>query len=177
MSPDDPFKRQFPDENYVPPDEGDLRKQALQKAYEIAASITTEQAKAAQSSQAAPPVDRGPLLRAVNAALAIAIVLWLFLAPPDWLPRSVHDDRTVEQRELGLRLVLAAEAERVTSYREAEGKLPASLADAGGDMRSVRFVALDATRFTLSASDGPATVTYESTQPLGALLGGAGSRP
>lgn len=175
MSPDDLFKRPYPDENYVPPDEADLRKQALQRAYEIARSITTEQAREAQAALARPPVDRGPLLRAVNAALAVGIAFWLLFAPPEWLPQSRADRRSIEQRELGLRLVLAMEAARVTAYRDAEGVLPATLAEAGGDQRSVRYVVVDPTRFTLAAFDGVTSVTYDSTQPLGTLLGGAGT--
>ena len=173
MSPDDLFKRPFPDENYVPPNEADLRKQALQKAYEIAKSITTDQAKAAEPK---PAVDRGPLLRAVNAALAVLIAAWLFFAPPDWLPRPLSDGRTIEQRSLGLRVVLALEAARVRAYHEAEGKLPPSLVEVGGDLRGVRYVVIDDARFTLTATDGTASVTYDSTEPLADLLGGSGAR-
>jgi len=171
MSPDDPFKRPFPDENYVPPSEADLRKQALQKAYEIARSITAEP----KSAVAAAPMDRGPLLRAANAALAVGIAAWMFFAPPAWLPQSAPDRRSHEQREQGLRLVLAMEAARVTAFRDAEGQLPATLAEAGGDPRSVRYVVTGPEHFTMSASDGTARVSYESTQPLGSLLSGPGS--
>ena len=176
MTPDDPFKRPFPDENYVPPSEADLRKQALQKAYEIAQSITTEQARAVQAAENKPPVDRGPLLRAVNAALAVGIAVWLFIAPPLWLPQATRDTRSVEQKELSLRLILAMEASRVSAFREAEGRLPASLAEAGGDLRSAAYVALDGSRFTLTATDGSSSLTYDSTQPLGTLLSGTGGR-
>jgi hypothetical protein len=174
MSPDDPFKRPFPDENYVPPKEEDLRKQALQKAYEIAASITTEQAK---EKRATAPIDWGPRLRLANAALAVAVALWLFFAPPDWLPQTAKDERSREQRELGLRIVLAAEASRVNAYRDTQGRLPASLAEAGGDARSVRYVVTGEGQFTLSASDGAASLSYESSQPLGALLSATGGKP
>lgn len=167
MTPDDPFKRVFPDETYVPPAEADLRKQALQKAYEIARSITAEQEKAAEP---APRVDRGPLLRAANAGLAVAIALWLFLAPPAWLPQGASDHRTPEQRELGLRTLLATEAARVTQFRDAQGRLPESLAEAGESSRLVRYTLIDKTRFTLSASDGGTSLTYDSIEPLGALL-------
>ena len=159
MSPDDPFKRVFPDETYVPPAEADLRKQALQRAYEIARSITTEQEKAAEP---APRIDRGPLLRTVNAALAATVALWLFLAPPAWLPQGAPDHRTPEQRELGLRTLLAMEAARVTAYRDAQGRLPESLADAGGDQRAVQYTPIDRTHFTLSAHDGTTSITYDS---------------
>ena len=169
MSPDDPFKRPYPDENYVPPDEADLRKQALQKAYEIAATITTDQDRLLVPK---PPTDWQPILRAFNAALAVAAVAWLFLSPPAWLPQGTPDLRSNEQRELGLRVVLAIEAARVNAYRDNEGRLPESLAVAGGDARSVRYVMIDDTRYTLSASDGTASATYESTTPLNTLLGG-----
>lgn len=172
MSAEDPFKRPYPDENYVPPDEADLRKQALQRAYEIARSITTEQARDAQAAQSKPPIDRGPLLRLLNAVLAVGIAAWLVFAPPEWLPRSGDDRRSTEQRELGLRVLLAMEAARVTAYRDVEGVLPATLAEAGGDQRSVRYVVVDPSRFMLSASDGPVSATYDSTQPLGMLIGG-----
>jgi len=174
MSPDDLFKRTFPDENYVPPDEADLRKQALEKAYLIAQSITSEQAKAAIPK---PPVDRGPLLRLANASLAVIVAAWIFLSPPAWLPQQARDLRSSQQRELGLRMVIAMEAARVTAYRDAEGRLPTSLAEAGGDARSVRYVVVDASHFTMSASDGPASVTYESTQPIGELLGATSGSP
>lgn len=173
MSPDDPFKRPYPDENYVPPDEADLRKQALQKAYEIAASIPTD---FSSPNLTRAPTDWQPIVRAVNAALAIAAAAWLFLSPPDWLPRNSPDARSREQRELGLRVVLAMEAARVNAYLDAEGRLPESLAVAGGDARSVRYVMIDATRYTLSASDGPASATYDNSTALSTLLGG-GSIP
>jgi len=177
MTPDDPFKRPFPDENYVPPNEADLRKQALQRAYEIAQSITTEQARAAQEAERLPPRDWGPVIRVANAALAVAVALWLLVAPPDWLPRAERDARTSEQREMSLRLVLALEASRVTAYRDEAGKLPESISDAGGDPRNVTYVIVDASRFTLTAKDGASSLTYDSAQPLAALLGGPGARP
>lgn len=169
MSPDDPFKRPYPDENYVPPDEADLRRQALQKAYEIAASIPSD---FTNPTFTRAPTDWRPRLRALNAALAIAAAAWLFLSPPDWLPQNTPDLRSREQRDLGLRMVLAMEAARIDAYRDAEGRLPESLAVAGGDARSVRYVMVDATRYTLSASDGPASASYDSSTPLGALLSG-----
>ena len=172
MSPDDPFKRPYPDENYVPPDEADLRKQALQRAYEIAATITTDQERLLVPK---PPTDWPPILRAFNAALAVAAAAWLLLSPPAWLPQNTPDLRSSEQRELGLRVVLAIEASRVNAYRDTEGRLPESLAVAGGDARSVRYIVIDDTRYTLSASDGPASATYDSTTPLNTLLGGRGT--
>ncbi len=177
MSPDELFKRPFPDENYVPPDQADLRKQALQKAYEIAQSITTEQAREAAAALVRPPVDRGPMLRAINAALAVAVALWLVLAPPAWLPQSARDRRTPEQRELGLRLVLAMEAARVNAFRDAEGRLPVTLAEAGGDARSANYAIVDESRYTLSATDGASSVTYDSVDPLRQLLDFGGGRP
>lgn len=167
MSPDDPFQRPFPDENYVPPKEEDLRKQALQKAYEIAQSITTEQSKAAQPK---PAVDRGPLLRTINAALAVGVAAWMFLAPPAWLPQRTPDRRSPQQRELGLRLVLAMEAARVTAFRDLEGRLPETLTEAGVEARGLRYTVIDDRHFTLSATEGLASVTYDSAQPLGTLL-------
>ena len=173
MSPDDPFKRPFPDENYVPPDEADLRKQALQRAYEIAATISTDQARPLLP---APPTDWRPIVRGLNAALAVGAAALLFVAPPAWLPQRTPDVRTVEQRDLGLRVVLALEAARVNAYRDAEGQLPQSLVAAGGDALSVRYVVIDATRYTLSASDGGASATYDSTTPLNTLLSGRSNR-
>jgi len=173
MSPDDPFKRPYPDENYVPPDEADLRRQALQRAYEIAATISTDQARPLLP---APPTDWRPIVRGLNAALAVGAAVLLFLAPPTWLPQSTPDKRTVEQRDLGLRVVLAMEAARINAYRDVEGQLPQSLAAAGGDARGVRYVVIDATRYTLSASDGAASASYDSTTPLNTLLGGRSDR-
>jgi hypothetical protein len=173
MSPDDPFKRPYPDEDYVPPDEADLRKQALQKAYEIAASIPTD---FSSPTVTRTPTDWRPILRALNAALAVTAAAWLFLAPPDWLPQNTPDVRSREQRELGLRVVLAMEAARVNAYRDAEGRLPESLAVAGGDARSVRYVMVDATHYTLSATDGSASASYDNFTTLSTLLGG-GSNP
>lgn len=170
MSPDDPFKRQFPDENYIPPDVEDLRKQALQKAYEIAASIPTDLTRSLEPPSV--PIDWPPILRAFNAALAVFAAGWLFLSPPEWLPQRTPDLRSDEQRALGLRVVLALEAARVNSYRDAEGRLPQSLAVAGGDARNVRYAIVDATRYTLSTSDGAASASYQSTTPLQTLLSG-----
>ena len=71
--------------------------------------------------------------------------------------------------------MLAIEASRVNAYRDTEGRLPESLAVAGGDARSVRYIVIDDTRYTLSASDGPASATCDSTTPLNTLLGGRGT--
>jgi hypothetical protein len=173
MSPDDLFKRQFPDETYVPPDEAVLRKQALQRAYEIAATISTENDRPLPP---APPLDWRPIVRASNAALAVGSAAVLFLAPPEWLPQRINDVRSLEQRTLGLHVVLAAEAARVNAYRDAEGRLPASLAVAGGDARAVRYVIIDDARYTLSVSDGPTSSTYDSAAPLATLLAGGSGR-
>ena len=169
MSPDELFKRQFPDENYVPPDEAVLRKQALQKAYEIAATISTENDRPLRP---APPIDWRPIVRVTNVALAVGAAAALFLTPPEWLPQRTPDVRSQEQRALGLRVVLAVEAARVNAYRDAEGQLPTSLAVAGGDARAVRYVIIDDTRYTLSVSDGPTSSTYDSSTPLATLLAG-----
>jgi hypothetical protein len=173
MSPDDPFKRPFPDENYVPPSEADLRKQGLQKAYEIAKSISVEP----RSARERAPIDRGPLLRAANAVLAVTVALWIVFSPPDWLPRSVVDRRSPEQRQQGMRMVLAMEAARITAFRDAEGRLPASLGEVGGDARSVQYRAINATEFTLTTADGAASARYTSAQSLSELLGGTGTAP
>lgn len=177
MTPDDPFKRPFPDENYVPPNEADLRQQALQKAYEIAKSITSEQARAALEAETKPPTDWGPTIRTSNAVLAVAVALWLIFAPPSWLPQTVRDARTIEQRDMSLRLVLALEASRITAFRDEAGRLPETISEAGGDPRNVSYAVLDASRFTLTATDGASSLTYDSAQPLAALLGGPGARP
>ena len=167
MTPEDPFKRTFPDENYVPPDEADLRKQALQKAYEIARTISTEHAR-----PVLPPAPRdwGPILRAANAALAILVAAWLWLSPPDWLPVTVHDTRSAAQRSLGVRMVLALEATRVNAFADAQGRLPTCLAEAGSDGRDVRYVVVDAAHYTLTSRDGEQSATYDSATPLGSLL-------
>lgn len=175
MTPDDLFKRPYPDENYVPPSEADLRRQALQRAYEIAQSITSEQARAAEAAANKPPVDWGPRLRTLNAVLAVGVALWLVAAPPDWLPRSAKDQRTAQQRSLGLRFTLAMEASRINAFRDREGRLPETLAEAGGDARLATYVVVDPTRYTLSAVDGAASLSYDSTQPIGALMAGEGS--
>lgn len=169
MSPDDLFKRHFPDETYVPPDEAVLRKQALQRAYEIAATITTELDRPAAD---AAPIPWRPLVRAGSATVAVLVAAVLLLAPPEWLPQRARDQRSPEQRALGLRVVLAVEAARVNAYRDAEGELPASLAVAGGDSRAVRYVIFDDSRYTLSVSDGPLSAMYDSSTPLATLLAG-----
>jgi hypothetical protein len=167
MTPEDPFKRTFPDENYVPPDEADLRKQALQKAYEIARTISTEHSRPVLPP---PPREWGPILRAANAALAVLVAAWLWLSPPVWLPVQAKDTRSAEQRSLGVRMVLALEASRVNAFADAQGHLPTSLAEAGGDGRDVRYTVVDATHYTLSARDGVQSATYDSATPLGSLL-------
>ncbi len=173
MTPEDPFKRPFPDENYVPPDEADLRKQALQKAYEIARSISVEQSRPAVP---AAPRDLGPLLRAANAALAVTVAGWLWLAPPAWLPVTVKDQRSPEQRSLGVRMVLALEASRINTFVATEGRLPTSLVEAGSDGRDVRYIVVDARRYTLSSHDGDRSASYDSASPLGTLLSGEAGR-
>jgi len=167
MTPEDPFKRSYPDENYVPPDEADLRKQALQKAYEIARTISTDHARPAIP---APPRDWGPWLRVANAALAVLVAAWLWMSPPTWLPVTAKDTRSEEQRSLGVRMVLALEASRVNAFAGAQGRLPTSLAEAGGDGRDVRYIVVDASHYTLSAHDGAQSATYDSETPLGTLL-------
>ncbi|MHB1312872.1 MAG: hypothetical protein ACYC3L_12720, partial [Gemmatimonadaceae bacterium] len=86
-----------------------MRKQALQKAYEIARTISTEHSRPVLPP---PPRDWGPILRAANAALALVVAAWLWLSPPAWLPVPLTDTRAAEQRSLGVRMVLALEAAR-----------------------------------------------------------------
>lgn len=105
------------------------------------------------------------LLCIVSGYLWLGSPAFLRPAPPPPLPARLV--------EAGLRVEVTLQAMRVNAYRDREGSLPVSLAEAGNPSTTVRYVRDDDQGYQLSADQGEVHVAYSSGESLEAFLGNA----
>lgn len=133
----------------LPPPVGKVDRRALLEAYQEV--IRTTKDKPAVRRETGP--DRRPywltagLLIAALSALLVFQPRWMFNRPPDEPPNL---------KEASLRVRMYLEIDRIERFKQAKGKLPANLPEAGGDSVGMVFEPRGSARSTLRTFAGPA---------------------
>ncbi len=152
-----------PPPRHNPPPSGKHDRRALLEAYQEV--LRTTKSRPRPRRLVVP--DRTPFWLGVSftilglLALLIFQPAWLFNRPPDETPQT---------QEASLRIRMYVEIDRVLRYKEAHGRLPENLAEAGGDSTGLSFEHR-AGGFILSGSNGMISLRYRSTEPPEAFLG------
>lgn len=113
----------------------------------------------------------------VGFLVTATLFFYLLFFSPAWIAPTAPDPVPAAQVEDGLRFAIYMTAEQVESFRDSEGRLPASMEELpGGERPGVVYERLDAETFSLRATTGETSLRYVSSQPLAEFLGGAARR-
>lgn len=118
-----------------------------------------------------PPKDRRAGMIAVAVVLS-GLTVWVWLAPPAFLLPEPLPTPGPAQVAAGLRMDVFAAAASIRRYAEANGRLPATLAEAWprGAAGTMTYEALPAGAFRLVGRRDGAEVRYHSSEPMADLL-------
>ncbi|HTS87125.1 MAG TPA: hypothetical protein VMG41_01435 [Gemmatimonadales bacterium] len=105
-------------------------------------------------------VVAGPLVVALCSVLVLQPA-WLFPKPPPETPAL---------RDASLRVRMYVEIEHIDAFRTIRGRLPTTIAEAGGDGNGLVYSAAGDS-FSLSGRNGSVALTYNSSTPPHDFLG------
>jgi len=102
------------------------------------------------------------------------LAIYLLIAPPNWVVLDPIEEVPPVELASGMGTAMFLQVQRIEAYRQTNGRLPVVLADAGTPTEGVVYTIVDPDRYTLSASAGGQTLSYDSSDPasLGALMSG-----
>lgn len=96
---------------------------------------------------------------------------WLFGTRPEWVFAPPLAAESPEVTAASMRLALVRERQRVERYREQHGRLPATLAEAGGSLPNIEMAASPDGSYLLRAVEGATALELHSTESVEAFLG------
>lgn len=111
----------------------------------------------------------------IAAMIIGALSIYVWTAPPAFIRPAPYPEQPARQVDAGLRMELFFQAQKIESYREANGRLPDSLHQAGEPQDGVTYERADGSSYRLVASSGGETLVYDSREPLREFLGDAQS--
>lgn len=118
--------------------------------------------EAAKQKTAPRPQPKWLLPFGVNLAV---LAVYLLIAPPSWVVLNPIEPPPTENRIAGVRRAMVFQAARIESYRQQNGRLPASLADAGSVVPGIEYL-VRGQGYQLIGSVGEETILYDSSVPL-----------
>jgi len=144
-------------------------KRALLEAYEVALKAGSEREAAAAA--APPPRRRRSPVLILSLVLLGLTLAYLAIARPAWLAINRRIPESAEVQDASLRLGLAMQAQRIRRFQRANGRLPATLAEAGAPTEGIRYEPVPPAAFALHGENGAARLTLRSTDSLDAFVG------
>jgi hypothetical protein len=149
-----------------PPRPGGPDRRRLIEAYQEVVRSEREKRHSRPLLEPERPRHRFALFMALVAVGLAALLLlqpgWLFSAPPPPEPPAV--------KEASLRLTMFRAIELIEAYHQVQGRLPATLAEAGADTTGLRY-ARTAEGYTVTGTNGALTLTYTSPADPHEFLG------
>ena len=109
----------------------------------------------------------------VGMALFTALFIYLLVFSPSWIAPGAVDPIAPTVIDDGLRVSIFLTVRQVEGFREEQGRLPTDLDEAGGGRAGVVYQRLDDATFRISATTRGTELTYLSSEPLDAFVGGA----
>lgn len=148
-------------------------KKALLDAFDTVLKTQADEREANQRDAEARRRARAssrPLL-AASAAILLAVGAYLAIMQPTWVfaPRPTPESLAIQ--EASLRIVMASASQHVQHFRQRNGRLPESLAEAGARSDELFYSRLGGSSFRLVGENGPAHVTYTSDDSLADFVG------
>jgi hypothetical protein len=111
-----------------------------------------------------------PLL-VVGALILLGIGSYLAILQPAWVFAPRPQTETVAVQEASLKIAMASAAQHVERFRQKNGHLPESLAEAGARGDVMSYSRLGASSFRLVGDNGAAHATFTADQSLADFLG------
>lgn len=111
----------------------------------------------------------GPPLWA--AGVLLLVTAWLWLLPPAFLRIDPPEPQPIEQEDASLRFAMYVQAQRIKAYREATGRYPTRLEEAGPPLPAMRYTRLNDDLYQLTGETDRLTLTYVSDLPLKDFVG------
>ncbi|MBA3259848.1 MAG: hypothetical protein H0T68_10350 [Gemmatimonadales bacterium] len=155
------------------PSPATAEKKALLRAFDTVLKTQADEREAEQRAAEARRLARArsrPLMW-VCAAVMIFITGYLWVEQPEWVFPARAQPESMAVKEASLRIGMANAAQHVERYRQRNGRLPASLSEAGAHGGEIDYEALGADGWRLMGSNGPARLTLTSAEPLTKFLG------
>ena len=132
--------------------------EVLQQQKEQQARDRAREADRRASGRQAPP--------AWLAVLLLGVAAWLWLFPPAALRIEPPPPQPIEQEEAALRFTMYLQAQRIRSFQQEAGRLPATLEEAGPPLPGLRYTRLHEDLYQLTGETERLTLTYRSDLPL-----------
>ncbi len=126
----------------------------------------------AQKRAKKPPSSTSPF-HWFSLGILIAVSAYVWIGPPEWTQPEPPPQPTVQLEEAGLRMSLYLQAMRIERFRAAEGRLPASLVEAGDPIENIDYRRIDAQTYHLGGTSDNLVLGFTSTEPLETLLSDA----
>lgn len=104
-------------------------------------------------------------------AVLLVITAWLWLFPPAFLRMDPPPPQPLAQEEAALRFTMYVQAQRIKAFREANGRLPETLDEAGPPLPGMRYTVLHEDLYQLTGQTDRVTLTYRSDLPLRDFVG------
>ncbi len=136
----------------------------------LEAAQAAVQAKREPQSRRAPRSGARPVVLIGGTAVAAALAV-LLITQPDWLVPPPPPPEPVAVQEASARLTLVREANSVRRFRGEHGRLPATLAETGSQVRGVEYEILPGDQFALSMTYAGTSLRLQSTDRVEDFLG------
>jgi hypothetical protein len=146
-------------------------KQALLDAYD---NVLKAQADEREALRRAAEARRRATGSRVGLVLALALLAftggYVYIERPDWIFPAPPAPESAAVREASLRIGMANAAQRIEHYRQRNGRLPATLAEAGDHTPGLAYEP-GTTVYKLHARFDSVRLSYESSQSLEKFVG------
>lgn len=148
----------------APQPSGSPDRRALLQAFQDVVRSETEKRDHAGEEEPTPH----PRYRLTMVAVAVALV-GILVVQPSWLVTK-PPEQTPQIQDASLRVRMFAEIMRIQRFKSDSGRLPRTLAEAGGDSTNLEYRP-SGSAFTLHGHNGALTLTYDSGTPPREFLG------
>lgn len=148
-------------------------KKALLQAFDTVLKAQSDEREAEQRAEEGRRRARArtrPIMW-VCAALMLFVAAYLWVEQPEWVFPVQARPESMAVKEASLRIGMANAAQHVERYRHHNGRLPASLPEAGAQSGEIDYEVLGADGWRMVGSNGPARLTLTSAEPLTRFLG------
>ena len=158
-----------------PPDSGSEPKSVStsnERAQALAA-VLRDQKRRAEREPVPPAAPRNQRARVVAFLASLVLAIYVWFGSPPWAQPYVPPAPTPAEAEAGLRMGMYLQAQRIEVFREANGRLPLSLDEAGERLPGVEYEQITGEVYRLRGRTADRRVTYVSAQPAQEFLANA----
>ena len=146
-------------------------KKALLEAFDTVLKVQAEEREARRAeAEARRRTGASRLLMVVCSTVLVFVSVYLYVERPEWVFPAPATPESLVVREASLRIAVANAAQHVERYRLRNGRLPATLDEAGAHESGLDYEPAS-TIYKLVADTAGVLVTYDSGQPLARFVG------